>query len=40
MVLLKIFKARERGLPLLLFLCYSKEKDKFYTRLRKGNVKI
>ena len=24
---------KERGLPLLLFLCYSKEKDKFYTRL-------
>ena len=33
MVLLKICKAGERGLPLLLFLCYSKEKDKFYTRL-------
>ena len=28
MVLLKICKAGERGLPLLLFLCYSKEKAK------------
>lgn len=39
MVLLKIPESEERGLPLLLFLCYPKEKDKFYTRFGKGNVK-